>query len=321
MIRLLRSRYQIFKMTLQGFFTELQRLIFSFPRPPAKIYNSENCLYGDYIYNSKNLFFCFDCGSCTDSFYLYDSYMCADCGDCDYAVESELCYECVDPYKVFNCEYLEYCDNIRDSAYSYNCSNCHDIFGCVYLKNKSFCIFNRQLTEEEYREKLQRLKKLPPQQILQAVEQLKKLFPLTQTIGGNNENSTYGNYSHFNKNCYLCFDAAHDENCGYLYDSFYNKNCYDTTYAAQNNELSYEIVDCGQMFNCNFMVDSSSSTDSFYLFHCNNVKNSLGCVGLKNKEYCILNRQFTPEQYQQLRNRILQELKSKNLGWDNLEIR
>ena len=256
-------------MIAQGFFVELQRLIFSFPRPPAKIYNSENCLFGDYIYNSKNLFYCFDAASCSDLFYLYDSYMCANCGDCDYAVESELCYESVDPYKAFNCDFLEYCDNIRDSSFSYNCSNCHDIFGCVNLKNKSFCIFNRQLTEEEYKAKIQQLKKLPAQQILQIVDDLKKRFPLTQTIGSQNENTTYGNYIHNDKNCYLCFDAANDENCGYLYDSFYNKNCYDMTYASQNSQVSYEIVDSGNLFNCSFVVDSDSCSDSLYLFHCN----------------------------------------------------
>lgn len=307
-------------MSAQGFFNELQRLIFSLPRPPAKIYNSENCTFGDYIYNSKNLFYCFDCASCSDSFYLYDSYMCANCGDCDYVVESELCYECVDPYKAFNCEYLEYCDNIRDSAYSYNCANCHDVFGCVNLKNKSFCIFNRQLTEEEYEEKVQRFRKLPPQQILQIVEDLKKRFPLKRTIGSDNENTTYGNYIHFDKNCYLCFDAAYDENCGYLYDSFYNNNCYDITYTSQNSQVSYEIVDSGQLFNCHFVVDSDSCNDSFYLFHCSNVKNSLGCVGLKNKQYCILNRQFSAEQYEQIKNQILQILKTQSFGWSNLQI-
>jgi len=307
-------------MTTNGFFQELQRLILFLPKPPAKIYNSDNCSFVDYIYNSKNLFFCFDCAGCSDSTYLYDCYMCVNSLDCDYAVESELCYECVDPNKAFNCDFVEYCNNIRDSSFSYNCANCHDVFGCVNLKNKSFCIFNRQLSEEEYKEKLQKFKKLPPQQILQIVEELKKRFPLTQTIGSQNENTTYGNYIHFDKDCYLCFDAAHDENCGYLYDSFYNIKCYDMTYASQNSQVSYEIVDSGQLFNCNFTVDSENCGDSSFLFHCNNVKNSLGCVGLKNQEYCILNRQFTSEQFTQLKNQILQELNSKNLGWTNLTV-
>lgn len=292
-------------------------MILSQPKLPAAVVNSEGCEFCIEVYNSKNLFYCFDTSSTTDSFYLFDSFMCANCGDCDYAVESELCYESVDSYKAFNCEFIEYCDNIRDSAYCYNCSG-NDLFGCVNLKNKSFCIFNRQLTEPEYKEQIKKFKSLPPEKVLAIVEGLKKRFPLTQTIGVNNENTDYGNYIHFNKDCYLCFDAAHDENCAYLHDSFYCKTSYDLTYVAVDTELSYQAVDSATLFNCSFAVHASNCQDSAYLFNCFNVKNSLGCVGLRNKEYCILNRQFTKEEYEKLSSQIISLINAANLGWSNL---
>ncbi|MBI4096389.1 MAG: hypothetical protein HY425_01595 [Candidatus Levybacteria bacterium] len=304
-------------MTANGFFTELQRIILSQPKLPVAVVNCENCIFCNEVYNSKNLSYCFDTYSTSDSFYLFDSFMCATCGDCDYAVESEFCYESVDPYKAFNCNYLEYCDNIRDSEYCYKCSG-NNLFGCVNLKNKSFCIFNRQLTESEYNEKIIKFKSLPPEKILAIVEKLKKRFPLTQTIAQDNENTTYGNYIHFDKNCYLCFDAAHDENCSYLYDSFHNKTSYDLTYVAVGTELSYQAVDSATLFNCNFCMHDSNCQDSSYLFSCFNVKNSLGCVGLKNKEYCILNRQFTKEEYEKISREIFTQLNTANLGWNNL---
>ena len=305
-------------MTVNGFFNELKILRLSLPKPPLEIYQSEGCEFGNEIYNCKNLFYCFDCTKCTDSFYLFDCFVCASCGDCDYAVESELCWESVDPFKCFNCDFLEYCDNMRDSAFSYFCSNCHDVFGCVNLKNKSFCIFNRQLAEQDYREQVKKYKALPPQQVLQIVEDLKKQFPLTQTIGSENENTSFGNYIHFDKNCYLSFDAAHDENCGYLYDSFFCKSSYDLTYTATNVELSYQVVDSTDLFNCNFTVHSNFCQDSSYLFNCFGVKNSLGCAGLKNKEFCILNRQFTKEEYEKLSGFILGLLKQSNTNWADL---
>ena len=149
-------------MTTNLFFDELKKIINSFPKSPAAVLRSESCEFCNEVYDSKNMFYCFDSYKSTDSAYIFDSFMCATCVDCDYAVEAQLCYECVDPYKAFNCDYLEYCDNIRDSAYCYSCSNCSDIFGCVNLKNKSFCIFNRQLTEVEYKEQV----KKPGQEIL-----------------------------------------------------------------------------------------------------------------------------------------------------------
>lgn len=305
-------------MTANGFFSELQRLILSKPKLPLVVINCDNCEFCNEVYSSKNLFYCFDTYETSDSFYLFDSFMCASCGDCDYAAESELCYECVDPYKAFNCDYIEYCDNIRDSSYCYNCTG-SNLFGCVNLDNKSFCIFNRQLTEAEYTEQVKKYKALPPEKILAMVGELKKRFPLTQTIGGNNENTTYGNYIHWDKNCYLCFDAAYDQDCGYLYDSFHCRNSYDLTYVAKESDLTYQGVDSTTLFNCNYMMHTDSCQDSSYLFNCFNVKNSLGCVGLKNQEYCILNRQLSKEEYEKISAQIMLELNKANLGWSNIQ--
>lgn len=304
-------------MIAEAFLAEFKRLVEFFPKPPLKILNSENCEFGDNLYYCKNLYFAFDNANCSDGAYIYDSYLVANSLDCDYAVESELCYESVDPFKCFNCNYLEYCANLRDSYYCYNCIGGSDLFGCTNLINKSFCIFNRQLTEGEYREKVKELKKLPAEKILAIVEDLKKKFPLTQTIGAHNENTTFGNYIHNDKNCYLCFDAAQDENCAYVYDTFYCKNTLDATYGGQNVELSYEIISCPDLFNCNYIIWSKRCNDSSYLFNCFDVKDSLGCVDLAHKQYCILNRQFTKEEYEEISAQILKELAVKNVGWND----
>lgn len=308
-------------MTSENFLKELQRLINSYPKIPLTVLNSENYDYSNNVYYSKNILYGFDSTQSTDSIYLYDSYMVHKSVDCDYAVESELCYESVDPFKCFNCDYMEYSDHMTDSAYCYDCSGCANVFGCVNLKNKSFCIFNRQLSKEEYRSKVQEYKKWPTEKVLEMLEELKKRFPKTQTIGGHNENTTYGNYIHYNKNCYLCFDAAHDENCAYVYDTFYAKTTLDATYSGQNIELSYEIVSSADCFNCDYTVRSKKCLDSSYLFGCLNVKNSLGCVMLTNKQYCILNRQFTKEEYERISPQILSELRTKNVGWNELSFK
>lgn len=308
-------------MTSQGFLKELQRLIYSSPKPPMTILFSERCDNGNYIYYSKNLDNCFDAVKCADSAYLYDSFMCANSFDCDYAVECELCYESVDPFKSFNCIYLDYCSRMQDAYYCYNCNNCHDVFGCVSLKNKSFCIFNRQLSEDAYRTMVKKYLALPSNKALAMLEELKATHPITQTHGVHNENSQFGNYIHYCKNCFYCFDAAYNEDCGYLYDSFSGcKRCYDMTYAAEYMELSYEIIDSVSSFNCDHLADCKNCVDSSYLFHCFDVKNSLGCVALQHKEYCILNRQFTKEDYERISKPLLDELRNKNSSWNTIAI-
>lgn len=307
-------------MNAETFLKELKCLIASYPKGPTHIDNSdnnENCEYCDYVFQSKDLYYCFDNASCENCIYTSDSFKCVNSIDCDYAVESQLCYECIDLIDSYNCSYLNNCARMQNSQYCYACRDCKEVFGCVGLRKKSFCVFNRQLTEEEYHKTVEKYKKLPPEKILEMLSDLAKRYPLAQTNEAHNENSSYGNFLYYNKNCYLSFDAAHSENCAYMYDSFYNKHCYDTTYSS-HNELGYELVDDHKVYNCNFTVFSGFCQDSNYLFGCRNVKNSLGCVNLKHKQYCILNRQLTKEEYERLSGQILQDLKIKKLGWGDI---
>lgn len=307
-------------MTAKLFFNELGKILSSHPNVPAKVINSEDSESGDYLFYCKNMHVAFDDAHCSDCIYSYDGYIVKNCVDTDYCTETELAYENVDSFKCFNSDYLEYCTSVTDSSYSAYCINCHDVFGCVNLTNKSYCIFNRQLSEKEYKQKIAEYKKWPAERVLEMVEELKKRYPFTPKEG-HNENSLYGNYIHYNKDCYMCFDAAHNESSAYLYDSHYNTTCYDMTYAAQNNQLSYEVVDSANLFNCNFAVYSANSNDSSYIFNCSNLKNCIGCVSLTNKEYCILNRQLTKEKYEKVSKKLLEELKNKNFGWGDLRFK
>lgn len=301
------------------FFQELNRLIAAHPKRPTQAISSLDCEFADYVYHSKNLYNCFDCLKDVNGIYLFDTHLSTSCADCDFSTECELCYDCVDCYKCFNGNFLEYCQSTRDAWYSYNCSNCHDIFGCVSLRNKSFCIFNRHFSEEEYREKVAYLQRLPPQQILQMVEQIKAQHPLTQTHEFQNTNSPFGNYTRFCKNSYMCFDSQNCENAGYVYDATLNmKYCYDVT-QCDNIELSYEVLDSTKIFNSEYIIFSNTCADSAYLIDCLDVKNALGCMKLEHKQYCILNRQFTKEAYERIAIPLIQELRAKNYAWGSLK--
>ncbi len=299
------------------FFKELQRLILLQPKSPVSIKSSVECDYGDKISNSKKLFNCYDCDSCTDCSDTYDSYMCVNCNDCDYCVESELCYECNDAYKCYNGNFLDKCTSVRDAYYSYRCIGCNDIFGCANLTNKQFCVFNRQFSEQEYKELLGQLKKTSSTNVLKILEEIKMNYPATQTNEGHNENTSYGDYIYYNLNSYLCFDAARNENSAYIYDGFYNKNTLDVTYSS-HNELSLEVVDSVRLFNCDHAVYAQDCQDSSYIFHCIDVKNCLGCVDLSHKQFCILNRQLNEQLYNSACRVIKESLYQSNMNWDSL---
>ncbi len=50
------------------------------------------------------------------------------------------------------------CKEIVNGEYLITCTNCINCFGCIGLKNASYCIFNKQYSEEEYFEKLDEIK-------------------------------------------------------------------------------------------------------------------------------------------------------------------
>ncbi len=304
----------------QPFFQELQRLIFSQPKPETEVVASENCVFADHVFNSKNLSYCFDTSASSDATYLFDSHLVTKSSDCDYAVESESCYECIDVYKCFNCFYVQKADNVRDTMYGYDLSNCHDVFGCVNLANKSYCIFNRQLTKEAYESIIESYKALPPQKILALLEELSLKYPITQSAAERNVNSPFGNHVYDCKNCYMCFDTGRSEDCLYLSDCGDNKQSIDMTYAYKGCDMSYQVIDSVRLHNCNFILNSENCQDSSYLINCKGVKNSLGCIGLQYKEYCILNRQFSKDEYEKIASQIKKSLTESNNQWNNLSV-
>lgn len=304
-------------MTAETFLTELNKLIVSFPKLTTHSLNSVNSEYGDQLYYCKNMINSFDTLNSSDSMYTFNSHTCVNCIDIDYSFDSQLCYDSVDLLKCYNSAYLEDCANIRDSYYAYACVDCSNVFGCSHLRGKQYCIFNRQLTPEQYNQLLPKYLALPPEKVLQVLQELKKQFPLTQTHGLNNTNSPYGDYIYNCKNCYMCYDTTKSENSGYIYDSQGMNNCYDVTF-SDASQISYEVIDSTTIFNSSYVIWCGHCSDSNYIVTCGNVKNCLGCVNLYQKQYCILNRQFTKEEYERISTPLLAELRAKNLGWGNI---
>jgi hypothetical protein len=60
-----------------------------------------------------------------------------------------------------------------------------------------------------------------------------------------------------------------------------------------------------------FQIKHSSWSDgrySEYLDNCVEVEYCFGCVGLRKKKYCILNKQYTKEEYEILKNKIIKDM-------------
>jgi hypothetical protein len=108
---------------------------------------------------------------------------------------------------------------------------------------------------------------------------------------------------------YQCRDF---ENGKYLLSVIGAKDCMDYSYWGRETELVYESSNCG--YNVSRIRFANESWDACHdLTYCDNCYSSanlFGCVGLRKKDYCILNKQYTKEEYEKMMPRIVEHMNS-----------
>lgn len=294
------------------FLDKFQLLKKSIPVPAVIEFNTENCEFIDYTYQSKNCYLCFD------SFNLENSIYCISClgknlVDCRLTVYSEVCYECVESNRCYGSTYLLQCNDCRDCHFCSLCISSSYCFGCVGLTHKQYCIFNKQYSKKEYDKKVVELKKENPEKILQKMLELKKTIPHPSSQQFNTENCPYGDQILDSKNSYWCFSGFGIQDSGFIFEAGLIKNCWDMFTSGSDKgttELCYELVETTYNYNCAYLFHCDNSTNCNYSSYLRNCSDCFGCVGLSNKKYCILNNQLTKEKYEE----VLVNIK-KELGW------
>lgn len=123
---------------------------------------------------------------------------------------------------------------------------------------------------------------------------------------GENLNSQYTNCTSHNKNCYLIFSSNLDEDCLYGTWVISSRSCMDCQQIVRC-ELCYECIDCIDCYQSSFLRDCSNCSTSMFLTSCSGCKDCFGCIGLRQKQYCIFNEQHTKDEYEA-------KLKQLNLG-------
>ncbi len=53
--------------------------------------------------------------------------------------------------------FSKFCNKISESLYVDSCFNCNNLFGCISLRNKEYCILNKQYSKKEYDELVPRI--------------------------------------------------------------------------------------------------------------------------------------------------------------------
>lgn len=227
---------------------------------------------------------------------------------------SELCYECVDVRKCHSCRYSIDCENCSDSYFLRSCISCKNCIGCMNLRQKEYCIFNEQFTKEEYEKKKEELN-VNAYSGVKALRKKAAEFHLTlphRYVQTEQIQDSSGDHLYDSKNATECVDCSDLEDCKYCVRIFNVKSAMDYTAWGDKSEKMYQCASCGDgCYNLRFCTTCTTNcSDLTYCGHCTGAKNCFGCAGLKKKQYCILNKQYTREEYEDLVPKLIEHMKS-----------
>ncbi len=212
-------------------------------------------------------------------------------------------------YNIFYSKHILNSSNIR---FSDNLTGCSECIFCNNLDNQSYCIENKVYAKEDYLQKKQELLRQKDQFLWRYL----KLSNLWNNIASHDVTGTY------------------NINCANIQDGYYNAqinegrnvilvwgkepaervyDCFTNTPAETDVYGSFSVGYCQNVYNSHRV---SPGSNIYYCLFLENCSYCLGCIGLKNREFCILNKEYPKEERFALANKIFEKMETDGILWD-----
>ena len=305
----------------KNIFSQVQQLQQKVPRLHRFTYSEERMLNSEYTNCTWDLKDCYLSFATARSENTYYSDYLVDCNNCiDILVwyNSQNCYECADIEGCYELFYSQDCFNCKHSFYLNDCVDCSDCIGCVWLRNKKYHILNKAYDKESFTEVKATLMNDHWAISVDFIKKYDELYfsvPKKYIHWNHNENSTW-DYVNNSKNIEACFDVNNSENIKYCAHFLDGKNCMDFS-SWWESELCYEVSWWwDDMYKCSLSVSVFGCKNTYYsdlCFYCNDC---FACVWLHHKQYCILNKQYTKQEYEEIVPKIIEHMQSTGERWE-----
>lgn len=297
----------------RSFFEQFKELMDRVPKMGLYQLNNENSEFNSFLAYSKNVYmspgtyFGEDSVYCRKSQYVKDSLNCALIDNCELLEGSENSSHCYNCRSSFNCRNCSDCSYIADSI---GCSNC---FMCSGLNKKNYCIKNKQYSREEYENLMQGKQHENQENLMNEFIEFNKTIPKKYQNQLNCEKSS-GDFIQNCKNAEMCFDGFNVQDSKYVVECEDVKDSMDVNMHDKNIQLCYEMS-CGGDGNymSKFSFCTVLSPESEYLYGGFYATDCFGCDGIHSKKKnCILNKQYSETEYQDLKAKIFEKMISDN---------
>ncbi len=298
----------------RNFFEQLFELYKEVPVYNLNVKQMINSPYSANASFQKNCYLVFNASENQDCMYGNAVDFCRDCVDTSCINHCERCYEGFWLENCYRCHFSIMSVDCQNVWFSRDCLGCTDCFGCTNLRKSSYCIFNQQYSKEDYEVKIAEMR-LDTDEGIRAARVASRAFWATQPNkyhqGLKNVNSS-GSYVSHSKNVRDSYLVRDSEDMRYCQNMLVpgNKDCYDTSFWGEKTELNYETSVCGEnSYNLKFSWDCWPNVrETEYSMHMKSSSDCFGCVGMKKAQYCILNKQYTKEEYEILVSRIKKQM-------------
>jgi len=294
------------------FLEQFYKLYIEVPHNNLNTGNNEDSPFTNHTYDSKRCYLCPSTVYSENVMYSYGADGCRDCIDCQNIKKCELCYECNFCENCYSCTYLLSSTGCREAHFLVDCHDCANCFMCFNLKHKEYCINNEQVTKEEYEARVNELLKPEKQAENRENYDLLKNKALYKFANITNSENVSGDKIGNSENVQLCFNVYDLQDARYCVRVFKAKDIQDV-YGCIESEMIYRSINTAtKAYNCRFCTNCFYEIRNLeYCDSCHYSSDLFGCVGLKHKQYCILNKQYSKEEYEQLVTKIKEQMNSK----------
>ena len=286
-----------------NFFEQLKELFFEVPSSNQTCWDMTNSEYCTGANNLKNCYLVFVSTYSEDCMYSAEINRTKNSLDVTRIESSEFCYQSFALTKCYRTLFSSHCENCMDVWFSRDLVGCNYCFGCTNLRNKQYCIFNEKYSKEDYEKIINSFNLGSHQSIEEFKGKTKDIIDksVRKYIEGRYNLNVSGEYINNSKNVFCSYYVIQGEDSKYIQCFFTPgfKDCYDCTLWGENSELCYECSSLGQScYNNKFNYRCSrGSHDCEYSYSCYNCSYCFGCSGLRNKQYCVLNKPYDKEEY------------------------
>ncbi len=274
---------------------------------------SQNCSYTNDFWYWKDCYMCFEMWDAEWCFYCNKCWFWKDLIDCSQVTwSSKSCYQSTDSDNIYNCFYVKTCSNSNNCYFSENLTWCENCFLSIWLVNQKFIFLNAIYSELEYNKFTDRFFN----DINYKNESILKYNNLVKNniyINQKSSESSIWNWIINSKNVIWNYiinsnDLKYCTNCDEV------SNSYDTQWWKCS--FCYESMIPDLSYNNLFTIYCRESSYINYSDLCFSCQNCFGCIWLRNKQYCIFNKQYTESEYFGLVAKIITHMQSNGERWE-----